>query len=477
MPPIAGSGHSVRLDRLTVFSHLWGIAAMTEAARWMWNDVPRWMGSDTPSHWVLWPTSLALFAFPRSIVCLVAWALTQIGFHSLTPHTPWNHGLFITLMNAAILASVSRVYWRARRHGVAASREEICDHFAPVLRLGLILLYAFACFHKLNRDYLDPQVSCAGQVLTWLDTRYVSLPTGPWLTTVGIWSSLFAEGAVAVLLCFRRTIGLGLVIGIGFHLFLSQFGGLYGFAAAMYAVYYLFLPATFTDELAVRREEILRRLHLDRVQAWISPGLVIAILTSGLVLNVVLGVSALGVGLLWWDAWVIVVAGCFIREFVRALRTTPQTTLVPPWRPMWAIPLLVGFIGFSPYLGLKTETSWSMYSNLRTEAPSNHLLMPGSLKVAGYQDDLVEIVETSLPELKRYRDDNLAMTFFEFRRLSSRTTADFRVVYKRNGSVHVLESANGVSSDPLVTRPHGWLTERLLAFRPVEATGRTRCRH
>jgi hypothetical protein len=459
----------MRLDRLTVFSHLWGIAAMAEAARWAWSDAP-W-------HWMLWPTSLALFAFPRSIVGLVVWALTQIGFHSLTPHTLWNHGLFIALMNVAILASASRVYWRARRHGVAPGRDEIFDHFAPVLRLGLVLLYAFACFHKLNRDYLDPQVSCAGQVLTWLDTRYGFLPTGPWLTTAGIWSSLFAEGAVAMSLCFRRTVGFGLVIGFGLHLFLSQFGGLYGFAAAMYAVFYLFLPATFTDELAARREDILRRLHLDQVQTWLSPVLAMAILTTGLLLNVVHGRSALGVGLRWWNAWVIVVVGCFFRQFVHALRTTPQPTLVPPWRPLWAVPLLVVFIGVSPYLGLKTETTWSMYSNLRTEAPSNHLLVPGSLKVAGYQDDLVEIVETSLPELTRYRDDNLAMTFFEFRRLSSRTTGDFRVVYERNGSVHVVESANGVSSDPLVTRPHRWLTERLLVFRPVEVTGPTRCRH
>jgi hypothetical protein len=305
----------------------------------------------------------------------------------------------------------------------------------------------------------------------------VFLPTGRWLTTVGIWSSLVAEGAVAVLLCFRRTVGLGLLIGIGFHLFLSQYGGLYGFSAAMYAIYYLFLPATFTDELAVRREEILRRLRLDRLQAWLSPALATAILTTGLLLNVTLEISALGSGQLWWNVWVIVVAGCFFRQFVRALRTPPQLVLVPPWRPLWVIPLLVVVTGLSPYLGLKTETSWSMYSNLRTEAPSNHLLMSESLQIAGYQDDLVEIVETSLPELQRYRDDNLAMTFFEFRRLTSRTTADFRVVYKRNGSVHVLESVNGVSSDPLVTRSHGWLAERLLVFRPVEVTGPTRCRH
>ena len=128
--------------------------------------------------------------------------------------------------------------------------------------MSLILLYAFAFLHKLNWDYLDPRFSCADQVLTWLNTKYRILPTGPTLTTLGIWSSLFVEGVVPILLCFRYTARFGLIIGFTFHLALSQFGGLYGFAAAMYAVYYLFLPASFTDDIGARLASIRQRLGL-----------------------------------------------------------------------------------------------------------------------------------------------------------------------------------------------------------------------
>ena len=435
------------------------------------------MWDGTSWSWMLLASSLALLARPRAVVCLVVYALTQIGFHALTAHTPWNHGLFIALMNVAIVVSVARVYLWARQADAGITREAIIDHFAPALRLSLILLYGFACLHKLNWDYLNPDSSCAGQVLTWLNTKYRVLPTGVWMTTVGIWSSLFIEGLVPILLCFRYTIRVGLVLGFVFHLLLSQFGGLYGFAAAMYAVYYLFLPSSFTADVAVRLETIRQRLRLDGVHTRISPVIAAMIFASGLLLHQYRGSSALGVGLWWWNVWVLAVLGCFGREFVLALRTTQPATLVPGSLPLSAIPLLVVYNGLCPYLGLKTETSWSMYSNLRTEIRANHVFVPGWLKMAGYQDDLVEIVETSLPQLERYRQDGLLLTFVEFRRICGVARGDFRVTYKRNGLLRVLESAGGVSNDPVATNAPGWLTNTFLIFRPVDSTGPMRCRH
>jgi len=460
-----------RLDRLTVFSHLWAIAGLTESARWMY-DGTAWFWS-----WVLLPTALLLFAFPRSVACLVVWALAQVGFHALASHTPWNHGLFIALMNVAILASVARVCLRGGRTDLQATRDAIFDHFAPVLRLSLILLYGFAFLHKLNWDYLNPDSSCASHVLWWLNTKYRILPTAEWMKTVGIWSSLFVESMVPILLCFRRTIRFGLILGFAFHLALSPYGGLYGFAAAMYAVYYLFLPSSFTGDLGVRWEHVLRRLRLESVQAWISPLLAAVIVTTGLLVHHFRGSSALGMGLGWWGAWVVAVAACFWREFLGAFRTTPPATLVPRWLPLWAIPLLVVYNGLCPYLGLKTETSWAMYSNLRTEVRPNHVFIPGWLKRTGYQDDLVEIVETTLPQLQRFRQNGLLLTFVEFRRICSAETGDFTVTYRRNGSMRVLESADGVSSDPAATSSPGWATSTFLLFRPVDSTGPSKCRH
>ena len=61
-----------------------------------------------------------------------------------------------------------------------------------------------------------------------------------------------------------------------------------------------------------------------------------------------------------------------------------------PW-PVLLVPLLTGLNGCSPYLGLKTETAFAMYSNLRTEGgQSNHLLVPAGVQLFGFQQDLVE---------------------------------------------------------------------------------------
>jgi hypothetical protein len=152
-------------------------------------------------------------------------------------------------------------------------------------------------------------------------------------------------------------------------------------------------------------------------------------------------------------------------------------TLAPRWRPLWVLPALVVLNGLSPYLGLKTETSWAMYSNLRTELPSNHVFMPEWLKMAGYQEDLVEIVETSLPELQRYREERLLLNAVELRRISGAATADFTVTYKRNGTVQFLTSEGGVLSGADTIAPLGWTTATLLRFRPVDSAGPTKCRH
>lgn len=161
-----------------------------------------------------------------------------------------------------------------------------------------------------------------------------------------------------------------------------------------------------------------------------------------------------------------------------AIVTTPYAAYrMIPSRSLGFIPLLVVFSGVSPYLGLKTETSWSMYSNLRTEVRPNHIFMPRWLTVSGYQDDLVAILETSHPELRTYQQRGLLLPHFEFRRICSATAEDFRVVYERDGKERTLEVIDGVSSAPLTTHPHPWLADRLLRFRTVDEGDHMRCRH
>jgi hypothetical protein len=62
--------------------------------------------------------------------------------------------------------------------------------------------------------------------------------------------------------------------------------------------------------------------------------------------------------------------------------------------PVWAVaPVLVALNALTPYVGLKTQNAFTMYSNLQTEQGVwNHLFLPEAMRVFELQDDLVEIV-------------------------------------------------------------------------------------
>src|SRR5918998_2475078 len=64
-----------------------------------------------------------------------------------------------------ILLIVAMIYSFARYRG-SATDNHYFEMIRPVLRASLILIYCLAGFHKLNSDFLNPQVSCAGAMLS-----------------------------------------------------------------------------------------------------------------------------------------------------------------------------------------------------------------------------------------------------------------------------------------------------------------------
>jgi hypothetical protein len=421
---------------------------------------------------VLLAGSLALGILPNSVLALAVFAGAQVAFAALASNAPWNHGLMIALVNVAILLSIAHCL--IRREGP----EALVDTFAPAVRLSLVVLYLLTFFHKLNADFVNPDVSCAGVVLGWINRSYRILPLEEWAVVTGIWSTLFVELTVPLLLCFRRTVYLGVALGAAFHLFLSQYGSLHGFAAMIFALYFLFLPNAFTVAVAQRLSSLLGGVNSTAL-GWVGlPAIAVALLVAGKALGHFFGIrSYIYRGLVFWDLWLLGVIVLFGRELVRLWSMPAEFTFRQRWKPLWVIPLAVLLNGLSPYVGLKTETSWAMYSNLRTEVRPNHFIVPASAKVFGYQDDLVEIVDATLPRLERYVGSEVQLTFFELRRICSAATQDFTVSYRRNGERGTLARVDGIPSDPAACRAHPWLVGKLLHFRPVDTGVHATCRH
>jgi hypothetical protein len=148
---------------------------------------------------------------------------------------------------------------------------------------------------------------------------------------------------------------------------------------------------------------------------------------------------------------------------------------IAPRRPWHAVTFgLILLNGFSPYLGLKTEAAFSMYSNLRTEGPHcNHLLLPAWLKLGPYQDDLVSIHASTEDVLRQNHERGEQLVGLEFERLVGRLCrnpgAPVAVEYTRNGDRHFVTDACEAARP---ARPRRW-ADRFLVFRPVTAA----CRH
>jgi hypothetical protein len=142
-------------------------------------------------------------------------------------------------------------------------------------------------------------------------------------------------------------------------------------------------------------------------------------------------------------------------------------------------PILVLINGISPYIGLKTQSSWSMFSNLRTEGgASNHLVIKHPYYLAGYQTDLVEIKDSSDPRLKAFKEKGYSITYFELKRyMSAKHSIDGdsgRIEYVRKGSG---KSVSAPGDDPELFEPDNYLLRKLLSFRPVPSGKTGVCQH
>ena len=266
-----------------------------------------------------------------------------------------NHWFFEAIVGLALVAALGREALRAWSvRGI--DRERLFSDVAPVLRVQVSLLYAIAAFHKLDRDYLDPQVSCAVHIHRLIAARLPFYPSGPWVEEMAIPVSLLIEAGLPLLLLVPRTRLAGLVIGALFHLALSRSPFPPAPSASAGCCFSLrTLPARRRlgrDRGSARRAARAcaggracrgpdSRHHEDR-----EPRRRARALRRR-------GPRLRRVPACCWD-------GRLPRESASRLLRLPRPAFL-------VFPLLVLLNGLSPYFGLKTQTAFSMFSNLRPE--------------------------------------------------------------------------------------------------------------
>ena len=124
--------------------------------------------------------------------------------------------------------------------------------------------------------------------------------------------------------------------------------------------------------------------------------------------------------------------------------------------------LLIIFNGLTPYIGIKTKTSFSMYSNLWIDDQgSNHYLIPKSLDIFGFLADDVKIISTNdNGELKILKERNSTIPYLQLYNYLKREPY-VKASFERSGKMLSYPEENLPSPGRLVDN---WLARKFLTF-------------
>ena len=473
-----------RTSRLTIFAFLWACQALVHQ-----EFYSSWLHEHDPLGWLVTIFGVATLLRPSSLVLFGSLLVSSICYNIAKWPFVVNHILLETLINFTILSALLQSWLVTRKqiHTDWEFRENVYSRFAPVVWTALVIVYGFAFLAKLNWDFVSPDVSCVVKMYGDLLRRFPFLPSSPTAYWLVIASTLLVEALIPLLLAFRRTRVWGVAIGVSFHFVLGLVGHR-TFSGLAYVLYSLALMNQLIPMVDHYRRS-LSNFFSPKIRAFLFPAFatsVVCVVFSLIAADLnryfrekILVIKVYQLPWLIWIGWSLGI-GLFYSIAVIFHRESHATSLsAHSVRPgfSWAVIGLVALNGLSQYLGFKTETCFTMYSNLRTEGQwNNHMFMP-ALRLASYQEDLVEIVATNHPQLKDYLEHRDLITYFELRRIVNKTDADFQLTYIHNGQQQEFQQKGRTRRSTQDIGPHPLLLGKVLYFRPVSTEECVSCRH
>ena len=464
-------------DGLTAFAPLWAIAALFSIA----GDPGSLLVVRGPLFalfgWATVAASVALLLYPRKTWLLVSVAACATLLYLVRLPVASNNKTITTVLNVSILLSCAVAVFR-QRHGLI-DRGALYQQVRVVARALLAVMYFYGIFHKINTDFLDPEVSCAVGLYAPL-ARPFGLDDNLIGRYLAIYSTFVVEAIAIVCLYWRRYFALGFITALVFHYIIpiSAFSWYMDFSSLVFALYALSMPTAASRtfyETTMRVTDRVRN-RFGRVGT-LFPA--IAAVLGSLVIVSIAAILAPGrppmlmIHSMWILVWAVVGGVMMVLLSYAALVNTPYTGPTPPRQPLWlfAVPGLFFLTCLSPYLGLKTESSIAMFSNLHTEGgQTNHLMFARPPYLFGYQDEVVKIVGSSEPALMRQSAAGNSHVLFSIRD-HLRRNPDAWVSYERNGRLY-----ERVTSASFPRQP-GLIERNLLIFKPVDFRTPKVCTH
>jgi len=415
-----------------------------------------------PTGIVLLTTATVVLTVPRQRLLLGALAL----FHLLTVVEAQtyvaNHSIIMAAVNLIlIIGMVARTSW---------------DRIFAAVRITFLIAYGAAAIAKLNTDFFDPALSCttsfADRYVRWGEALLGTAPTAtPGLLHVLPTVVAGAELLVPLLLITRPLRHLGVLLVIPLHLAMSVNPWSVGatFTVLLFAVAFLFLSASAQG-------------HFSRLGSaafgWSESTRLRHTATTVAIAAVAAWLHTYGRGIGWGSdtfggpvhmavqSATLVIAAFLV---VAALKRVRSPAASMNWATsFWFIPIIAVVLlnAASPYLGGRTVATFTMYSNLRTEAgTTNHLFIP-RVPWTTSLDDVVTLVDTDNPMLVVAWVRGHAVTVHEVKR-AVHVFPDARVTAERRGATM---HHSGSTPHPELIGGYHALWHSLVWHRPMPPT-------
>jgi len=402
-----------------------------------------------------------------------ALALAVTGIVVIGLRLPWipTHLMMELFLFVGIVTAWLGLFLKKRSYDYAS--DNYWEHYAPLARWLLILMYFYGTFHKINPVFLNPETSCAVPFIQGVPVLS-EFADQIWMQLSAIYGTLVVEAVAMCMLLIPRLKYFGMLMGMSFHLAIgtSSFGTLAHFSAFALALHAFFLPS-----------DAVRRFQDDpSIPNWIKTRSCRQVATA-LIMIPPFGFAVFGA----WDMMNIhfgTAAVCLILFVSRYGKMRESTSPIRYFSPSVAINLLVlGFVvnGAAPYIGLRTTGAVQMFSGLRTEGGvSNHYVIREPVYLFDYQKHTVSVVDSTDWFLGYLAEHDQATTWLKVQRYLTDPQRTVTLPFTAKVDNEVIRIDDTGALRALLSRRYSEenLLERLyLSFRNFDVNPAQTCRH
>ncbi len=410
--------------------------------------------------------SLLGFLNPRSNILLLVNSFLFASLYIYSSPVSSNNKTTAFFLSILVISSILKTVISGK--SITFDRNRIFYLIQGPGKLILVFMYFFGIYHKLNTDFFNPSVSCAVDLSRQIATM-IGQENNASLKWIPIYITFLIETIAILGLLFKRYRKFGLIVSIPFHIIIGFTG------YAFYMDFSTIVLAMYTLNI---NEESLKRfkaVYKKRFRSyWIKKIIALAPIIFALALYIYVTILCKGV--------------CSYRSFmpIFAFYSVPIFLILifsknvkqVGWNKsksglLYLIPFLFFLNGLSPYLGLKTESSISMYSNLYVEGrTTNHLIhgvIPGFWN---YSDEVITVIKSNDKSLR----EGESFVRYDFdRRISNLQNVELTVKSNLKRSLQKISTNEG-NWNNTYANAH-WLMKKYLIFKPIDYTRPKICDH